>query len=96
MWVFPARTEIPDFEMNWKIVTNLPVMIHAYTKYKEHLEPGIFVPRHGNSPAFRLSGGGKWVESEGLDQLPMPTAYRKIAGQLANHSLLPCVPGVEI
>ena len=94
MWVFPARTEIPELERGWKIAANLPVTVHAYTKFKEHLEPGIFIPRHGDSTGSCNTGGGKWARLEELDELPMPTAYRKIAGQLANRSPLPCVPGV--
>jgi A/G-specific adenine glycosylase len=94
MWVFPSRAEIPDLERDWENVSNLPVTIHAYTRYREHLEPGIFIPKRADSSGFRIPGGGKWVGLEELHELPMPTAYRKIARQLANHFPLPCVPGV--
>lgn len=84
LWVFPSGDEADMASCGWKILTVLPAQVHTYTRYRETLVPKVYVrvdstPRTDNC----LEEKGVWTDIAGMEERPMPTAYRRIAVALA-------------
>ncbi len=86
LWVFPVLTDLPG---GWVHTRTLTTRIHTYTRYRETLQPEVF-----QRPGERSSGDrdipvstgtaedSRWISLGDLADLPMPTAYRRIADEL--------------
>lgn len=85
LWVFPAESEIEGLEKWWEPAGELSEQIHAYTRYREVLQPRIFRrnDERGTDPVIGLPDTN-FFPLEKLQELPMPTAYRRISGQVAD------------
>jgi len=87
LWTFPSvekkreapgliRSEIAGDLRFWK---NLPERIHYYTRFRDRLIPRVYRVKN------RISGNRcnrRWAPLKDLDRYPMPSVYRKIAGDL--------------
>ena len=83
LWVFPAESEIGGLEKWWEHAGELPKQVHVYTRYREVLRPRIFRRNdvRGTAPVIKLPEMS-YILPEKLQELPMPTAYRRISIQL--------------
>ncbi|RKX83484.1 MAG: A/G-specific adenine glycosylase [Deltaproteobacteria bacterium] len=83
LWVFPPENEIEGLEKYWKVMKLLPEQIHSYTRYRDVLIPRIFRRKDelGVMPSLRSEKSGFFLPGM-LQELPMPTAYRRVSDDL--------------
>jgi len=83
LWDFPAESEIGGLDKWWEPVEELPEQVHTYTRYREVLQPRIYRrnKHRGKAPLINLPEKCYILPVE-LQDLPMPTAYRRISLQL--------------
>ncbi len=88
LWFFPPEDEIEGLEQ-WIPGEELPSRVHSYTRYRETLLPRVF--RASGDACIRAADySGTWIGADELEGIPMPTAYRRIAGDFASET---CVSG---
>ena len=83
LWIFPGENEIDNLERYWDSSGELPRESHSYTRYRELLFPMIYRLKPGaeNREKLKLKGA-EFVSPKMLEELPMPTAYRRIVENL--------------
>jgi A/G-specific adenine glycosylase len=98
LWFFPGETGDGDGRKtarlplskttNARFLGDLPLRTHHYTRYRERLRPSVFeLESIIDSPLGNSLGNrdpGKWVALEELGRVPLPSVYRRIAGDLTN------------
>jgi A/G-specific adenine glycosylase len=90
LWVFPARADVESLLAECVPEGCLQKEVHSYTRYRENLEPQLFRSAEGARLRILQSDSGlSFTGFEDLPNLPMPTAYRRIASQLGNHGPKP-------
>ncbi len=83
LWVFPAESDIEDLKISWRLEEILPEQVHAYTTFRETLESRVYRRQEGAGEVRHLRlNGARFVQLEKLLEMPMPTAYRRIAACL--------------
>ncbi|RKX69582.1 MAG: A/G-specific adenine glycosylase [Spirochaetes bacterium] len=86
LWVFPAESDIEDLKIGWRLEEFLPEQVHAYTKFRETLESRVYRRREGAAGMpYEWLSDVLFVSMEKLLEMPMPTAYRRIAASLPEY-----------
>lgn len=85
LWVFPAHSELTN-PSDWLPIASLETEIHAYTRFRDELKPTIFHRDINKSPIYSYdktpTPTGKWVSMKRINDIGMPSAYKRIANNL--------------
>jgi len=85
LWVFPAASDFDDRELG-PAVERLPERLHAYTRFRETLDPRVYRIPDSTAAPWNGDDAGEWVLLAELGRRPMPTAYRRIADDLLEYA----------
>ncbi len=107
LWVFPPADIFNLRKNEWEkrgLLGEEGDFVHYYTRYREVLRPEVYVPvneaNQSEKPVKDVSANPEnrtrnleWVSMEKLSLHPMPSVYRRIAGELTqymNHEATTC------